>query len=130
MFNGKGREQDLCEGKLLEEALLVNQDSLIGIVWVTRRLDQLSHPLSSDLLARLTGMPFWLDQGGRFGLGVGGVVGEGRTAELNHWSETDQIAWLAGGYFVGDAFQSDRNRSDIIFNGIDHTGLILNMKAK
>ena len=50
--------------------------------------------------------------------------------ELNHWREPDQVAWLAGGYLIGDAFTSDRNRSDIIFNGIDHTGLILNLEAK
>ena len=49
---------------------------------------------------------------------------------LNHWEESDQIAWVVGGYFIGEAFQADTNNSDIIFGGVDQPAVILTVEAR
>ncbi len=99
-------------------------DSLVGFAWAlgnNASFARMSSRLRTDLLARLTTMPFWLNHGGKFERG---------DRVLDHWSEARQIAWLTGGYVVGDAFTKDANRSDIVFSSIDHTGLILKLESK
>ena len=53
---------DFCEGELLRNALTVDEDVILGVVWIARNMYQVSPRLKGDLLARLTTMPFWLNQ--------------------------------------------------------------------
>ena len=52
---------------------------------------QLSQEVSSDLLARLTAMPFWLDQGGRFDMPKAGQGGQVRESPIGHYLVSPKI---------------------------------------
>ena len=123
LAKGKSKSPDFCESELLKKALIVDSDSILGVVWIARNMLQIGSRLKGDILARLTTMPFWLNQGGKFTVPF---TNEG----LNHWDETNQLAWLVGGYFIAEAFQRDRNRSDIIFGGLDQPAMILRLEAR
>ena len=81
----------------------IDEDSLLGVVWLIKfNADRLSRRIKSDLLARLTSMPFWLNQGGRFQKPPPARGDDEEEEDLmDHWSEGTQIVWLVGGYFIG-----------------------------
>ena len=62
------RHQNYCEDGLLSEAMEVDDFGMAGVAWIT--VMEWDNPLLTDrvrntLLARLTTMPWWLDEQGK-----------------------------------------------------------------
>ena len=75
---------------------------MLGFIWALSSdvsSERLSLRMKTDLLGRLTAMPFWLNHGGKFS------AREDSGEVEDHWSESKQILWAVGGYLIGTLFQ-------------------------
>jgi hypothetical protein len=114
-----------CEAALLEAVPGLDDFQMAGVAWlVNKEWDnpRLSEAVRNSLLARLTSLPWWLDEQGSF-LRPDGV-------DMQYWSENHQMGWYCGQYLVGHAFASRPELQGIIFQGGNLTGRELAVKGR
>ncbi|XP_059096792.1 uncharacterized protein LOC131891283 [Tigriopus californicus] len=84
----QGRK-DFCETEFLSQALVINEDNIIPYVWMLHYANHVSDQLQEDILASLTSLPYWFDNGGRFQIRMGNQI-----RYLDHSQETNQLFGL------------------------------------
>ena len=102
IFRLHAGEESYCVEELLQKAFFIDADDILGYVWALHdglSMELMTPRLKNDLMATLTVLPFWLNQGGKFA-----VNPKDDTKVYDHISEGGQIAWLVGAYFIGSTF--------------------------